>query len=489
MRFRLASSSSAAILAALALAGCDARNAGPLPAVHEVAPTVLTAAPPAVVVFTGSEGAVRTVGAALEDGSQAPVALSAAGVDTTFGGALPGRRALLVEHRADGSISAIVSVGVDGADRVALGALPPGQYADVTQIGAEDDAVVAQLAHVGTGVNDVVVLRGGAAPQVLADGASLSAAAYARVVVVADGNVETMRLDGGDRLLVGGADGGDKLADVQGDRLLVTLHAGAHTIVRVVGLDGGGEVDFAHEGADQTAVAFTAGGRIVYVRRTRAGGVMVSAASGGGGERVLSAPDLDASPITVTRDGQVFFASAQGGLYVAGADGGAPARLLDPAAGPDVQVGAVSAGRVVYTSGTTHWPALRSAALDGSGVAPLCEEVPAVPFFGGLTPDGRVVYYRSLAGQLEGGRVFSVKLDGGESRPVGLAVTAASGEALGEGPTDQDFEAITPSGRVILESEFEETGGGSQLLVGSASADAARFLSGATHVRYKALIP
>ena len=85
--------------------------------------------------------------------------------------------------------------------------------------------------------------------------------------------------------------------------------------------------------------------------------------------------------------------------------------------------------------------------------------------------------------------MFSVKLDGSDDRPVGITVTGADGKALPEGPLDQDFEAMTPTGRVILESEFASTGGGSQLVVGSAGSEAAQMLSGATHVRFKALIP
>jgi hypothetical protein len=150
-------------------------------------------------------------------------------------------------------------------------------------------------------------------------------------------------------------------------------------------------------------------------------------------------------------------------------------------------VGAVHGAHLVYRSEAPHWPALRAARLDGAGVVSLCEAPPKLPFFGGITADHRVVYYRSLSGQLEGGRVFSITLAGTDDRPLGTDVVSADGKSLG-GPLDQDFEAVTPSGRVILESEFAPTGGGSQILLGGTTDASAKLLTGATHVRFQALV-
>jgi hypothetical protein len=159
--------------------------------------------------------------------------------------------------------------------------------------------------------------------------------------------------------------------------------------------------------------------------------------------------------------------------------------LLDPAAGT-VTVGAVHGDVVVYRSEGSHWPALRAARLDGAGLTSLCEGAPKLPFFGGVTAEHRVVYYRSLAGQLEGGRVYSISLDGKDERPIGTEVVSADGQPVG-GPLDQDFEAITPAGRVIIESEFT-TNGGSQLLVGGTASTGAKILTGAGHVRFQTIV-
>src|SRR5439155_1059563 len=59
-------------------------------------------------------------------------------------------------------------------------------------------------------------------------------------------------------------------------------------------------------------------------------------------------------------------------------------------------------------------------------------------------------FHRALAGQLEGGQVFSVNLDGSDLQALG---TDVAGDLLP--PADQDFEAITPACRVIFEAEFE----------------------------------
>jgi hypothetical protein len=478
------------------LAGCTAKGSAPTPSSTASPGSPALAQPngpeaalaPAIVVYTGKVDAYRVVGAALEDGSKMAVTLSAAGVDTSFAGVLPGRRALLAEYAADGAIAALASIGADGTARVALGALPAGRYRAVTQIKTADDAVVAELARAGVDGSDVVVLRAGAEPRVLAAGATLVSVALGRAAFSAGGNVQSVKLDGTGLVALGAGDGHDRVAEARAEKLLLTVHLGAGDDVRVIGIDGVGKRDLGKPDLDETAVAITAAQRLVYLRATAAGAVLVSASIEGADEQVLTAPELDARPIQVTAEGQILFGDATGALRAVSAAGG-PARVLDPAAGSHVRLGTVQGGHVIYVSDTPHWPALRVAGLDGSGVVSLCETIPWVPFFSGLMADGRVVFYRSLSGQLEGGRVYSVKLDGSELRPVGGAVSDLGGKALAGAPSDQDFEAITPSGRLILEAEFESNGGGPQLTVGAADSDAARMLTELGHPRFAAVIP
>jgi len=483
------------LLLAAAVAGCNARESAPAPAgkigsIGPVGPAVQAGAPaPAFVVFTGRAGAIRTVSAVIEDASAPPVSLSTAGVDTSYVGVIGGRRALLAERGGDGSIAAIVAAAVDGTSRATLATFPAGKYADAVQGGSSGDTVAVELATAFGSAHDVVTLHAGEAPALLAADASLVAVASGRAAVLAGGNLESMALDGAGVIQLGGGDGQDQLVEQRGDRLLLTTHAAGSAGVRVTRIDGTGAVDLGQPGVDERAVALTDTQRLVYLRKTAGGAVLVSAALDGKDEQVLSAPDLDARPIKVTADGQIFFGSAAGAFLAVAASGGAP-RVLDPSAGSNVRLGAVHAGQALYVSDTPHWPSLRAAKLDGTGVTTLLEQAPQLPFLGGVMPDGRVVYYRSLAGQLEGGHVFSVRLDGSDRRPVATSVAGSDGQVLSGGPEDQDFEVITPSGRLILESEFELTGGGSQLVVGAADQDGARVLSGAmTYVRFAAIVP
>lgn len=497
-----------------AVAGCNARESAPapsptsaptsasLPPISKAAPLNPQEAPlplPATVVFAGAEGGIRGVGAVVEDASAAPISLSVAAVDTVYVRPIPGRRVLLAEHAHDKSIRALVAASVANGERATLGTLPQGKYAEVVELKETGGTLVVELKRVGavslTNGNDVVALHAGTEPVLLASGARLAAAAAGRAAVLSGGNLHSVKLDGSDKVALGGGDGHDKVAEARGDKLLLTLHAGTSGDVRLTGIDGTGVVDVGKADVDESAFGLTAQ-RLVFVRRVGvpdARAVLVSTALDGKDEQTLSDPDLDARPIQITEGGQILFGSATGAFLIVGALGiaggsGAP-RVLDPAAGSNVRIGAVHSGQVVYRSDAPHWPALRVAKLDGSGVVSLIEAPPALPFFGGISPDGRVVYYRTLSGQLEGGRVFSVKLDGTDQRAVGVAVAGTDGKMLAGGPSDQDFESLTPAGRVILESEFDVNGGGSQLLVGSAESDTARLLSGASHVRFAALIP
>jgi hypothetical protein len=479
--------------------GCTAKSAAPAPAATAApSPTTAAASParavlspiavtPAIVLYTGKIDGTRTIGATPEDASTPPVVLSAAGVDTSFAAVLAGRRALLVEHAADTSIASLVAVRGDGGARVSFGRLPAAQYAVVKQAKSAGDGAIVELGRTGLDVSDVFALQPGAAPRLLAAGSTLVAVAADRVAVSTGGNLRSMKLDGSATVALGPGDGHDQVADVKGDRILVTTHAGASGDVRVIGIDGSNPVDVGTPNVDETAVSIAAQ-RIVFVRKTAAGATIVTTAIDGKDEQTVAPLVLNATPIQVTADGQILFGNPMGALYAVGVTADSAPRLLDATAGTNVQIGTVQGGTVVYRCDTPHWPALRAVKLDGTGLVSLVETLPQVPFFASLTADGRVVYYRSLSGQLEGGAIFSVKLDGTDVRPLGTTIAAADGTALPSGPLDQDFEGVTPSGRLILESEFA-TMSGSQLLVAAADHDGAKLLPGASQVRFAALIP
>lgn len=488
MRFLLA----AATLLAAAIAGCNARETGPAapappPSGAPIAPAAVR---PAAVVYTTTTLGIHAVIAALEDASAPPVELSTAGVDTSFGGALPEHRALLAEHAADGSIAAFFAIGADGAGRAAMGSPAAGRYKSVARVEASGDVVVIEAARAGAPSSDVVALRPGAAPALLAEGATLTLVAAGRVAFVTGGDLRSVALDGSGSIALGGGDGHDSVAEARGDRILLTVHAGVSGDVRLVGIDGSGAALAGDPAADEVAFGVARSERIVFVRKGKGGAVVVSTALDGKGEAVLTTPDLDAKPHAISDDGDVVFASAAGALFAMSAKGGAT-RSLDPAAGTALKVSSIARGRVFYAGSGPHWPALRSAALDGSGVTVLCDHKPWVPFFNGLSSaasDERVVFYRGLSGQLEGGRVYSVKLDGTDLRPVGETIDEGLGKAPSSALTDQDFEAITPSGRVIFEAEFEGSNE-SRLLSATAVEVSARTLTGLRAAKFAGLVP
>jgi len=494
----------ALLLTVSAMAACKSKDAAPsgpesvapaTPASPTVAgdpaPTATGAAPtapPSFVVYTGSSGAIRNVGATIEDGSAPPVALSAAGIDTTFAGVVTGRRALLVEHKADKTLDAVIAVRGDGAGRTSLGSLPAGKYAAFKQVRSEGDVVVVEASRAGNEkATDVLALRAGAAPRVLAADSTLVAADAKRAAVMTSGNLRSLTLDGATTTPLGGGDGHDRVAEVKDSRILLTVHTATSDDVRTIGIDGGTPIAFGKPDVDETAFAFGAGTRVVFVRKSADGQVsLVSAAATGKDEQVLTSPAADVAPAHVTAAGDVLYRAA-GSMLAVSMNGGAAARVLDPAVGTNIQIGAVQDNLVVYRSDSPNGPALRAVKLDGTGLTVLCEGVPQIPFFAGMTSSGRVVYYRALAGQQEGGRLFSIKTDGSDLRPIGTGVAGADGKPLVV--ADQDFEARTPAGRLIVESEFITGGGGSQLVVASHDTDSAKLLPGASHVRFAALIP
>jgi hypothetical protein len=476
----------------IAAAGCDHKAPPPAPEAAKPAPTAAPAAPasapPAALVYFTRGTPPRSVLAVLEDGSSAPIALSPPGVSTGFAGVLSGRRVLLARLSPDASVAELSSVRVDGSEARSFGAFEPGKYREVTRAETEGEALVVELARLGADSHDVWSLRAGEAPRLLAAGASIAAVAAGRAAVIAGGDLRSVKLDGSASIALGGGAGGDRLAMARGDQLLLTIHSEQGGDVRLTRIDGSGVVDLGKPTVGESAFALSSSGRVLFTRTTSAGPVLVSVAGDGSDEQLLSAPEAGAKPL-LAAEGDVLLASTSAGALAAVSALGGPLRVLDPKAGANLRIGAVERGRVFYVGDTPQWSSLRSAALDGSGVVTLCEKPPWLPFFSGVTKDDRVVFYRSLSGQLEGGKVYSVKLDGSDLRALGTEVVDAGGKAFPVGQIDQDFEAITPSGRVVLEAEFEGNEAVSHLLVLGPNGGAARLQPTTGSVRFAALVP
>jgi hypothetical protein len=457
-------------LAALLLAplGCSkvAQTPTPGPATTP-APggSVHPAVPSTILYTTGSLGG-RTLMAVLEDGSAAPRAISAAGADTTFVTTLADRRVLAVEHQNDGQdVSQLVIVALDGS-RQAL--VTPAGYNAAGKAQLADDGVAVELIRTGTtGGTDLYLAR--ASSQILlASHATLVSVAAGRVAYLASGTLRSIRTDGSGDLALG--TGSDVVAQTLGDLVLFSSGADA----RLARLDGLATVTL----PNASAFALCSGGRIVYTRA----GTIFSSALDGSDERSLGA----GTPILATPDGRVL--AVDGSALVSLGETGGASRVLDPAAGSTLRFVRLLGDRVVYTGETTDSVGLRTARLDGGGATTLYQEDVTLPVVTGLSADGRVIFHIAYVGQLEGGQVLSVKLDGTGLMRVGSDVYDESGLRQAA-PADQDFEAITPSGRLIVEVEYEGNLFGSQLLQTGASSTQATSLSEFGGVRFSALIP
>ncbi len=446
--------------------------------------------PEAATIVFETRGAVPKRVLSVREDKAEPTLLSVSGVDTIFGGTLPDNRVLLVERAAGGLVASLASVNVGGADgdeRASLGSLPPERYRGLAAAMASGDAVIVELSRADVEGADVLALERDKAPRILAEGATLVAASPGYAAVMRGGDlVSVPLLEGAGEIALGGGDGLDKVADVREGRVLFTIHAGAGGDVRVAAIDGSSAITIGDPTRDEVAFALTPEGRVIFSRALDEGRVLMVARDGE--ERALTDAADDARPLALAPNEEIFASSAGGALFAVPVAGG-PLRVLDAAAGKQLRIGGVTAGRVIYVGDTPQWPALRAARLDGTGVTTLCDKVPWLPFYGGTTPDGRVIFYRSLAGQHEGGRVFSVALDGSDMRPLALSASGADGEAIAFQPTDQDFETITPRGLVLVESEFAELGNEAQLLLAGADGAGARELVGMKGLRFVALLP
>lgn len=485
------------MLCAFALANCNEKPTAPTPdpspklaATPSTRPTDPVQVLSAFVVYTTSTGSTRAVEAVPEDASSPPVELSTASVDSTFAGVLSGRRVLIAQHRSDGSLAELVAVRGDGRHHESFGALAAGQFDAVRRVSPTGNDAVVELARSSSGATDVYLLQSEKPPCLLAESSTIVTMNSTHVAVLTNGNLQSLSFDGGKVTPLGGGDGRDAVADVRGDRIFLTLHAESNGDLRAVNLDGSSAVDFGNPGLDETAFRWTSTGRPVFARKTGSVVALISSAADGTDERVLTPASSSAAPIRILADDKILFVNDAGVMSAVSAIDGSSLRVVDPLAGTNVTVGAERNDVVVYRCETPHWPALRAAKIDGSGVVRLCDKLPAVPFFSGLTVDGRVVYYRSLAGQLEGGRVLSVNLDGTDERSVGGSAMSSDGMGVPNAPEDQDFESLTPAGRLIIEAEFEGMGGRSQLLVTTGEDREATVLTDTTrYARFAALVP
>ena len=80
-----------------------------------------------------------------------------------------------------------------------------------------------------------------------------------------------------------------------------------------------------------------------------------------------------------------------------------------------------------------------------------------------------------------------MNLDGSDLRPIGTDITAVDGSHAAA-PFDQDFMAVTASGHLILEAEYEGLRD-SQLLLAAPGTPVARELARLPGMRFAGLVP
>lgn len=459
-----------------------AATLGALVTPMQTATAVTPRAPVSIVYARLVASEPRQVAAILEDGSRPAARLSRPGVDSTFAGVLSGDRVLVAAHSEDASLVAIDLVSADGSGRRELGALRKGLYSKVIRAEADGEVAVVELARVGApATSDVVALRAGSAPVTLGQAATLVTVAAGRVALLAGGTVKSVKLDGSEVRVLGGADRQDKVIEVRGSRVLLTLHASGAGDVRIADLDGS-HVDIGTAGIDERAVGFAGDAQVVLTRAANGKRQIVAVGLDGKGERALSPADADAAPASLAPNGDVLYIKTTGELALAPLSGGQH-RVLDAAPGAQARVAKIVGDRAFSVGIGPAGGLLRTSKLDGSGATELCNEPLWTPFFSAATGDGRVLFYRALAGRPDGGQLYSVRLDGGDLQPIGSSTRDADGTALGP-PRDQDFEAVTPSGRIVLEAELQGTA--SHLFVSAGGADARR-ISDREHAKFAAL--
>jgi hypothetical protein len=425
--------------------------------------------PASTIVYHTGGYTDRGVVAVAEDGSHGAITLSQPGIKTQFVTALPAHRALLAEYNADQSIARLVSIATDATDRRVVAELPPAAYQNAFRVLPAGDAlVVALVANGQEGPADIFVIRGGAALQV-AQGAQLVAADSYRVAYLAGGNLSSVAFDGSTILALGGGDGQDRIAEVGRGRILMTIHGGD---VRLVDLFGRATTIATPE--TETAFGLTPQDRIVFTR----GSAVVSSASDGSDERVVNA---DATPVAIVADGRVVVRTSTGALVADGV-------VIDPHVDSARSL-QVAGSMAVYVAGDAGSSEIRSAHMDGSGVVTIYVQDLAQLSISALTSDGRVVFTVPNVGdpdQVSGGFLFSARLDGSDVSRIGTHVATATGASI---PIDQDFEAVTPSGRLVFEVEYKTGGVASQIAVGAAASTSAQQISQAPGARFAGLVP
>jgi len=279
-----------AALSMVSLFACKGtKTDAPVPAGQPPAP-----APLSWIVYTAKQVGVFAV---LEDGSRQPARLSPEGKQAAFASVLPKGRVLVDTLAGDGSLEGLEAVNVDGSDRQVLGTLPAGVYSRVALAKADGDAIFVQLGRIDEPAkSDILALKKGAAPAVVASDAELLTAAAGRFAFLANGRMKTAAIDGGDVRALGAAAGDDSFVELRGDRILMTTHSEASGDVRLVRIDGSEAVDLGQTASDDHAFGFARDDLVVWSRVEKDRHAIVATSVDGAHEQVLAAAELDAKP-------------------------------------------------------------------------------------------------------------------------------------------------------------------------------------------------
>jgi hypothetical protein len=429
----------------------------------------------------------RAIVAAREDGAGLPVQLSRPGVDTVFASALPEGRALLVERATDGHLTGFVRVGADGLVRASLGEPATRDYVGVHTARVIEDRILVELARADAGPPDLFVLAEGTPPTLVQAGAALVAQAGPGLLVLIGaqtaagrGQLASVPLSGGPARMLGDTAGDDAAVAVAGDRALFAMSTTGVGQARLVSaLDG--DTLLARNGsadAKVVALAMDSASGMIYQRGDT---IWVT---GDAGDRQLTrgnfvaATQSDALVVTPT------FALAAFPLHGAG-----PARTLDPQVGEAFHLFQVTETHVLYRVEVTGTPELRAAPVTSGPARSLLLREGFEVWAPAVTPDGHVL--AQLTPQAEsdlpgrGSELWSVRLAGDDLTRVAHQIDAGATE---EATADQDFEALTPAGRLILEVEYQGKVAGSQLCAGGPAAASARTVSDLGAVQFAGLL-
>lgn len=491
--------------AALAAAACgrDGSRAAPLPADDGQAPAAIAPTrPPSLVVQSvvpdGDDGPSRSyVSARPEDASAPARTISPAGAPYRAAAVLEDGRVVLARLDTTGEVvTAVVVVDAfTGKAGEPLATFERGRgYGRVSAVRPVGDRLVVALGGGAATDGDEVWSMGEGAPaRRLARTATIVAAGATRAALLVGRDASSGR---GDLTLAdpatleltrpGGGDADDAVAKVEGARVLVTLHASRRGDVRVVDLDAGASYDLATSDADERGVGFDRGAAVWVGGEEGRRSLFVAPAAAGAEARRVAGPDAAIDSAFALGDGTVVASTARG-LFAFELES-KRATLLDAAMEGPIDVFGRVADRVVYVGRSGFSRSLRGARLDGTGVAVLFEKALTVVLPLCAIGD-RLVFRSSLIIEPDGGFIDTVRVDGSGRRPAALGVAERSSPNAVHPAHDRDFLAVTPSGRLVLEVEYE--GGlatGSQIVTTGDALATAHPLSERGRVRFAGLV-